>query len=165
MSQLRISGVYIQYYHVCHRKLWLFAKNIKMEEQSDLVLIGKLIDEHSYKREDKHINIDNTINIDFIGNNGTIHEVKKSNKMEDADIAQLKYYLYYLHKRGVENVNGLIDYPKLKEKVKVSLTESDITEMATKMTAIESILRQKLPPPIKKTKICKQCSYFELCYI
>lgn len=136
-----------------------------MEEQSDLVLIGKLIDEHSYKRENKHINIDNTINIDFIGHNGTLHEVKKSNQMENADIAQLKYYLYFLHKRGVENLNGLIDYPKLKQRVNVQLSPNDIPEIEKQMTAIETIVCQNIPPPIKKTKICKQCSYFELCFI
>ena len=33
MSEIRITGVYVQYYFVCKRKLWLFSKHIKMEAQ------------------------------------------------------------------------------------------------------------------------------------
>lgn len=165
MSEVRVTGVYIQYYYVCRRKLWLFAKNIQMEEKSELVKIGKLIDEYSYKRENKHVNIDDTINIDFIGAEGTIHEVKKSKSIDTADVYQVKYYLYYLHKRGVENVKGMINYPKLKEKVKVELTGEDITKIESVMAEIAEILKGNVPPPVKKSKICKKCAYYELCFI
>lgn len=165
MSELRIIGVYVNYYFVCKRKLWLFSRNISMENNSQLVAMGKLIDEHSYKREQKHIEIDNTINIDFIGNNGTIHEVKKSKSIEQADIFQVKYYLYYLKKRGVENINAEIDYPVLRKKVRVELTEEDITELEKYLTDIREIIESETPPPVKKTKICTPCAYFELCYI
>ena len=37
-----------------------------MESDNENVLLGKILDEGSYAREDKHINIDNVINIDFI---------------------------------------------------------------------------------------------------
>jgi len=136
-----------------------------MEEKSDLVAIGKLIDEHSYKREEKHIDIDGTINIDFIGDTGTVHEVKKSGKMEKADIYQVKYYLYYLKKRGVENIDGVVNYPKQREKVKVSLSESDMAEMETLLAEIREIIGRSIPTAVRKTKVCKKCSYFELCYI
>ena len=36
-----------------------------MEQNNENVSLGKIIDESSYMREDKHINIDNVINIDF----------------------------------------------------------------------------------------------------
>lgn len=165
MNEVRITGVYVNYYYICQRKLWLFSKNITMEDKSDLVTIGKLIDENSYKREEKHIDIDNTINIDFIGNKGTIHEVKKSDSMENADLFQVKYYLYYLHKRGVENIEGVINYPKLRQKVNVKLDETDIKEIETLLDKIKKILELEIPPPIRKTKVCKQCAYFELCFI
>jgi CRISPR-associated exonuclease Cas4 len=165
MSELRITGVYMQYFFVCKRKLWLFSKNIKMEEKSDLVTMGKVIDEHSYKREKKQINIDDTINIDFIGREGTIHEVKKSKSIDTADIYQVKYYLYYLYKRGVENINGMINYPKLKEKVNVELTKADIEKIESIIEEIAVILKQETPPPVINTKVCKKCAYYELCYI
>ena len=36
-----------------------------MEHSNEHVNLGKIIDENSYSREDKHININNVINIDF----------------------------------------------------------------------------------------------------
>lgn len=160
MSDLRITGVYMQYYFVCKRKLWLFAKHLKMEEKSDLVTMGKQIDEHTFKREKKHIDIDETISIDFIGNQGTIHEIKKGNSMDRADTFQLKYYLYYLYKRGVTDINGVINYPKLKEKVRVELTAEDIKKIESVMKEIASVLKKDIPPPVINSKICKKCKEF-----
>lgn len=45
---MQISGIHFNYYQVCHRKLWLFANGINMEQTSDLVYDGKLIHETSY---------------------------------------------------------------------------------------------------------------------
>ena len=75
----KITGVMYSYYFLCHRKLWLFAHNINMEQESEAVFIGKLIDEDTYKREKKHILIDDKINIDYI-HNGIGCENKKSEK-------------------------------------------------------------------------------------
>ena len=43
---------------------------------------------------------------------GVIHEVKLTDKMESAHEFQLLYYLYYLKQKGIENLKGQIDYPK-----------------------------------------------------
>ena len=48
-----------------------------MEESNENVQMGKLLDENSYARDDKHINIDDVINIDFIREKRELHEVKK----------------------------------------------------------------------------------------
>ncbi|MFQ5640702.1 MAG: Dna2/Cas4 domain-containing protein, partial [bacterium] len=32
-----ITGVMMNYYHICHTELWLFAHDIQMEQESDLV--------------------------------------------------------------------------------------------------------------------------------
>ena len=93
---MNITGVMIYYYFICQRKLWYFANEINMEQNSELVSIGKTIDETSYKREKKSILIDNTINIDFIKDGAVLHEVKKTKAIEEAGIWQLKYYMYYL---------------------------------------------------------------------
>jgi CRISPR-associated exonuclease Cas4 len=34
---MKPTGTHINYYHICHRKLWLFANNVQMEHNSDLV--------------------------------------------------------------------------------------------------------------------------------
>jgi CRISPR-associated exonuclease Cas4 len=58
IMQRKITGTLYSYYFVCKRKLWYSAHNIDMEQESDNVLIGRLIDENSYVREDKSILID-----------------------------------------------------------------------------------------------------------
>lgn len=161
----KITGSQVNYFFVCKRKLWLFSNHIQMEQKSDLVAIGKLIDETTYSREKKHITIDETISIDFVESNRIINEIKKSKSIEDADIWQLKYYLYYLQKRGVEDVRGVIRYPKLKEKVDIDLTTEDIEKLDSILKDIEKIIDSPLPPERIKTGICKNCSYFELCFI
>ena len=112
MHSPKVTGCQINYYFICKRKLWLFSKHITMEQNSELVALGKLIDEFSHKRQKKSIMIDGVINIDFIDNQGIIYEVKKSIKMEDAHIWQLKYYLYYLAEKGVKNINWSIGLSK-----------------------------------------------------
>lgn len=124
-----ITGVMIYYYEVCKRKLWYFYNEIQMEQGNENVLIGKTIDEETYKRDKKHINIDNIINIDFIRSKGVLHEVKKSKKIEGASILQVKYYLYFLQKRGVYNIKGKIDYPLLKQSIDVELSDEDINDI------------------------------------
>ena len=74
----KITGVMIYYYFICKRKLWYFCHQITMEEGNENVQLGKLLDENSYARDDKHINIDDVINIDFIREKKELHEVKKS---------------------------------------------------------------------------------------
>ena len=58
---MQITGMMIYYYFVCKRKLWYFINQINMEQNSELVAIGKLVDETTYKKEKKSILIDNTI--------------------------------------------------------------------------------------------------------
>ena len=78
----RVTGVMIYYYFVCKRKLWYFINEINMESDNENVMLGKLLDENSYRRDDKHINIDNVINIDFIKEHQELHEIKKSKEIE-----------------------------------------------------------------------------------
>ena len=75
-----ITGVMFYYYYVCKRKLWYFYNEIAMEQNHENVLLGKLLDEESYERNDKHINIDNVINIDYIKKEHVLHEIKGSIK-------------------------------------------------------------------------------------
>lgn len=160
-----ITGVMVYYYKVCPRKLWYFYHEIQMEQENENVLIGKILDEETYKKDDKHINIDNVINIDFIRSQGVLHEIKKSKKIEEAGILQVKYYLYYLSKRGVLDIKAKIDYPLLKKTVEVELTEEDIFEIESILQQIEEIVEKDVAPKLQKKSICKSCAYYELCFI
>lgn len=161
----RITGVMIYYYFVCKRKLWYFSHKINMEAENENVMLGKLLDENSYKRDDKHINIDNVINIDFLREHQELHEVKKSKAIEDAGVWQVKYYLFYLKERGVEGLKARIDYPLLKKNLVIELTEADCDKLRKIILDIEVIMEEEVPPVFEEKRICKKCAYFDLCFI
>ena len=163
--QREISGMMFYYYFVCKRKLWFFTNEIQMESENEDVIIGKLIDENSYSRELKHVLIDNTVNIDFIKEWKILHEVKKQKSVEEAGIWQLKYYIYFLRKRGINIEKGILDYPKVKKREEIFLTEEDKKRIEEILLEIREIVNLKLPPKLEKLKICKKCAYFEYCYI
>ena len=162
---MNITGLMIYYYFICQRRLWYFKNSINMEQNSELVSIGKILDETSYKREKKGILIDNTINIDFIKNKAVIHEVKKTKAIEEAGIWQIKYYMYYLEKKGVKNIKARIDFPLLKQSKDITLNDEDKNKLDKVIEDIESIINLDKPPQIINSKICKKCSYFDLCYV
>lgn len=159
------TGVMIYYYFVCKRKLWFFCKDIKLEDNSEDVGIGKLIDETSYQREKKHINIDNIINIDFIKDWEVLHDIKKSRSIEEASIWQLKYYIYYLRKKGVNIEKGILDYPKLKRRIDVFLEDIDNEAIEKIIKEIDEISNLSRPLERETKKICKKCAYYELCFV
>ncbi len=161
----RITGVMVYYYFVCKRKLWYFCNEINMETENENVILGKLLDENSYKKDDKHINIENVINIDFIREHRELHEVKKSRAIEEAGIWQVKYYLYYLKKKNVSGLKAKIDYPLIKKNIVVELTNEDEVRLKEIINEIKIIKNQILPPVFEKKRICSKCAYHDLCFI
>ncbi len=160
----RITGVKINYYFVCKRKLWLFSHNISMEHTSELVEMGNILHEHSYERKRKEIELDG-IKIDFFDKNrGIINEVKKSKAMEESHIWQLKYYIYYFRRLGLE-VTGQINYTLMRRREKVELNEEDEREIEKIIKEIQEINRLEKSPAKIDRKFCKKCSYYELCYV
>lgn len=164
---MQITGTHFNYYLLCHRKLWLFANGIQMEQTSDLVYEGKLIHETSYpRRSEKYEEIElEGIKIDYYDpKNKVVHEIKKSDKHEEAHEWQVKYYLYVLERNGVEGASGLLEYPRLHKTDEVLLTTPDreaIRDMTAEIGKI--ILAEHCPEAISKPK-CKSCSYFDFCW-
>ena len=136
-----------------------------MEQNSELVKIGKILDETTYTREKKQILIDNTINIDFIKNKAVLHEVKKTKAIEEAGIWQIKYYIYYLENKGVQDIKAKIDFPLLRETKEVILEDEDREILKNVIIHIEEIGKMDKPPEIIDSKICRKCSYFDMCYV
>ena len=159
------TGTQVNYYFVCHRKLWLFSHGLDMEHTSDTVYLGKLIGEESYDREKKEVVIDEAIKIDFIGTNGVIHEIKKSDKVEQAHEFQLLYYLYYLKQKGITDIIGEINYPKLRQKKRILLTQEKEGQLKEIFNKMENIINKSDPPEKKKVSFCRKCSYYELCWV
>ena len=160
-----ITGLMVYYYEVCKRKLWYFVNEIQLEENNSNVILGKLLEENTYTRDEKKINIDGIINIDFIRSKKILHEIKKSNSIEPASLLQVQYYLYYLEKKGLIGLKGILDYPLLKQTVEVNLTDEDRENLDNIIIGIKEILRKESPPTLEKNGICKKCAYFDLCFV
>ena len=160
-----ITGLMVYYYEVCKRKLWYFINEIQLEENNSNVILGKLLEENTYTRDEKKINIDGVINIDFIRSKKILHEIKKSNSIEPASLLQVQYYLYYLEKKGLIGLKGILDYPLLKQTVEVNLTDKDRENLDNIIIGIKEILRKESPPTLEKISICKKCAYFDLCFV
>lgn len=161
-----ITPTHINYLQVCRRKLWLFSHGLQMEHTSDTVAEGKLIHETSYpQRAEKYteIKLDEAV-IDFYdARNKEIHEIKKSDKVDQAHIAQVKYYIYLLKKAGVNEVKGIIEYPKLRKTETVELNEEDENNIQLWKKEIAAIYSGQCPGTINR-KLCRNCSYLDLCY-
>lgn len=159
-----VSGTIYSYSFLCDRKVWLSYHNLSMEQESELVEIGKLIDETTYKNERHNFLIDNIVNIDFLKKN-IVHEIKKSKKEKQMAINQIKYYLFILKNHGFESIKGKLDIPESKYTEEVILTEEDIENIKSNLERINKLLKSKnIPKPIDE-KSCFKCAYFELCYI
>lgn len=164
---MQITGTHFNYYLVCRRKLWFFTNQIQMEHVSDLVYEGKLVHENSYpERSQKYeeVAIDG-IKIDYYdARNKVVHEIKKSDSIEEAHEWQLKYYLYILEKAGIDGVSGILEYPKLRKRTEVLLSSVDVNIVEEMMIEIVTIMQSEKIPPLQQKRICRRCAYYDLCY-
>ncbi len=171
---MNITATHINYLEVCKRKLWLFSHGIEMEHTSDLVSDGKVIEEESYRRRTlrySQINLSATYNgvnlsgkIDFFDSvKKIIHETKRSDKVEEAHINQIRFYLWLLELNNIEVNKGLIEYPKLRKTESVILEEKDRGCLMKKIELVQVIVNNDCPAVIN-AKICNSCSYRDFCY-
>lgn len=164
---MQITGTHFNYFQVCKRKLWLFANNVNFEQTSDIVYDGKLIHEDSYPlRSSKYEEIEiDGIKVDYYDTkNKVIHEIKKSNKIEQAHEWQLKYYMYVFEQHGVTDVKGILEYPTLRKTQPVVLSDVDRDRIKEIIVDIDKIISSEDCPPLQKKGICKSCSYYEFCF-
>lgn len=159
----KFTGTEVGYYFICKKKLWWFHNGVQMEQESDRVKLGKVVHEDSYGRKKKEITIDNKITLDWQAD-GVVHEVKLTDKMEAAHEFQLLYYLFYLKLKGVEDLTGQIDYPKMRQTQEVYLTEEKQAELIKCLAEMDKIVSAKTAPVVEQMKICQSCSYAELCW-
>jgi len=171
-----INATLINLYHVCPRECWLHANGIRMEHTSDTVYDGKILHEVSYpQRAEKYTEmaLSATFNgmelagkIDFYNaKEKIIHEIKRSDKVEKAHEWQVKYYIWLLALNGIEGAKAILEYPKLRERQEIIFTESDALYLKTIIQKIKIMVNADACPPVIKAKICKSCSYYDLCYV
>lgn len=174
---MNLLATHINYYHVCLRKLWLFTNGINMEQTSDTVYDGKLLHETSYpQRAEKHTEIDVSAitkegiqlsgKIDFYDAKAkVIHEIKRSDKIEDAHEWQVKYYIWLLELNDIIGVHAILEYPKLRSTHEVLLDNTGRLYLEELIPKIVVLQESDVCPDRINSKICKNCSYYELCYV
>lgn len=158
-----LTGTIINYYHHCKRQCWLFAHKINLEDNSELVKIGKAIHE---AKETQEIEIDN-IKIDKISDK-YLTEIKKS----DADLIackfQILFYLQKLKNKGIFRKGKLEIVEKKTGTRKTEIyelneeTEKELVD--TKRKTLE-LLNEETVPKFKKNRKCNKCAYFSYCNI
>ena len=162
------SATLITYLHLCHRKLWLHARHITMEHNSQAVAEGKLIGETTYQRRAKkwkELSIGNSKIDHYDPQTNTIREVKKSPKLEHSHIAQVQYYLYLLEQRGVKEATGIIEYPKHRKTTNVQLDETVRKEIEGWQAEAQRIIKQPNCPDLVKKSYCRSCSFHDFCFV
>ena len=89
---MRVNGTLINYYFHCRRQCYLLGNRLNLEDNSELVKIGRAIhEEHAEDKQNTEIAIDN-IRLDKITKE-YLTEIKKSDADEEAAKWQLLYYL------------------------------------------------------------------------
>jgi CRISPR-associated exonuclease Cas4 len=174
---MHINATLINLYHICPRECWLHANNIRMEHTSDTVYDGKLLHETSYpQRADRYTEIELQATlpdgtelsgkIDFYDTKEKIiHETKRSDKVETAHEWQCRFYIWLLELNDIPGVHALLEYPKLRQTQDVWLSPTDKYYLEEVTKKVSALLQSDFCPARLEHKICKSCSYYDLCYV
>lgn len=164
---MNITGTMVNYYIHCKRQCWLFANKINLEDNSEDVRIGKVLHElKNEKAKKKEVAID-SVKIDKLTDDYLV-EVKKS----DADVEAVKwqtlYYLKVLKDKGIER-KGKIEFIEKKKQsrkvVYVELTPEAEQELKHLLETIQGYVQGNRIAEVLNKKKCKNCAYYEYCYI
>jgi len=162
----QITGTLIWYYYICPREVWLMAHELNPNQEDPFLEIGRLLQQDTYRREKKEINVGN-MKIDLIRRkNGetVVGEIKKSSRFERSATMQLAFYLYRLKQRGI-NATGELLIPKERKRISVEPTPDVEDELKQTFHHIKEIINQDNPPEPAKNKYCTSCAYREFCWV
>ena len=164
---MKVNGTLINYYFHCKRQCYLHGNRINLEDNSELVQIGKVIHEiKAQDNENSEIAIEN-IRLDKLTAE-YLTEIKKSDADEEASKWQLYYYLKVLKDKGIPRKGRLEFYEKIKnQKTTVILTlgYEEERELEKIIAEIESMLQSDIVPEAENSSKCKKCAYYEYCCI
>ena len=97
---MKINGTLINYYFHCKRQCYLHANRLNLEDNSEIVKVGKAIhEEKSQGVENAEIGIEN-IKLDKLTSE-YLTEIKKSDADMEAGKWQLIFYLNVLKSKGI----------------------------------------------------------------
>ena len=175
----RIGGMLVGYHAVCPRKAWLSMRGLAMEQESDTVALGRLLDRTSYPRRRRPDVItaeapDGTplvAKIDGVDlRAGVLHETKKGRSEEAAHTLQIRFYLWVLRLAGVTRsdgtpLSGQLDYPALRRTDPVTLDPEHEVDLERTVAALARLAETDVPPPRHPRRtFCRHCAFEDLCY-
>ena len=164
---MKVNGTLVNYYFHCKRQCYLHGNRLNLEDNSEIVKIGKAIHENKAEEfKNTEILIDN-IKVDKLTSE-YLTEVKKSDADIDAAKWQLIFYLKVLKDKGIHRKGKLEFIEKNKTDKKViylELTDDIEKQLEKYLNDIKILISQDtIPNTLNKPK-CKKCAYYEYCYI
>ncbi|WP_376793236.1 CRISPR-associated protein Cas4 [Thermoflexus sp.] len=158
------GGLQLNYLQVCPRKLWLSAHHARMEADAEAVALGRLIHERSYRdRPRRSLLLENLIALDVLEDEGAVLEIKHAPTFVEAARLQLRYYLYFLWRRGVKQ-RGELRFPRQRRRETVELDAAAIAEVEAALEEAARITALSIPPTIPWTPACRRCAYAPMCW-
>ena len=137
---MRVNGTLINYYFHCKRQCYLHGNRLNLEDNSEIVQIGKAIHEERLQSSNSEIAIEN-IKLDKLTKE-YLTEVKKSDADVEAAKWQLLYYLSVLKNKGIYRKGKLEFVEKNKSNKKVvilELTEKRENELKKIIESIKNV--------------------------
>lgn len=166
-NHIRVNGTLINYYFHCKRQCYLHGNRLNLEDNSELVQIGRAIHEvKAQESEHTEIAIEN-IKLDKLTAE-YLTEIKKSDADMEAAKWQLYYYLKVLKEKGIVRKGRLLFEEKNKAKQAAVILElDDVQERKLEriQTEIEELLLSDEVPKAEEKAGCKKCAYYEYCFI
>ena len=163
---MKLNGTLINYYFHCRRQCYLHGNRLNLEDNSEIVKVGKAIHEEREKENGTEIAIDN-IRIDKLSKE-YLTEIKKSDADPEASKWQLLFYLKVLKEKGLIR-KGKLEYVEKnrvdKKVVIVELGEEEERMLVQIEKEIEELLDGDQIPEGKMQTQCKKCAYYEYCFI
>lgn len=163
---MTVTGTLVNYYIHCKRQCFLAGNRINMEDNSELVKIGKALHEAKDSGVNTEVSIDK-IKVDKIKGDYLI-EYKKSNSDLDACKWQVLFYLSVLKSKGIDKKGKLVCMEranKSEKTVELALSEETERQLERICDAISELISSPFPPEAKRKPFCNKCAYYAYCFV
>lgn len=161
---IRITGLMVQYYHVCKRELWFMSRGIDIDRGTSNIRRGTHVDETSYRDKRQSFQINGRIALDVL-DDGAVMEVKVSSSLEEPPRMQLLYYLWYLDRNLDIQREGILAFPTERSRERVTLTEERALDVEDTLGGIIDVVTADAPPSLEKKPYCDSCLYQDICWL
>lgn len=162
--EVRITGLMVQYYHVCERELWFMSRGIDIDRETVNIQRGTHVDKTSYSESRRSFSIGNRIQLDVL-DSGDVMEIKVSSKLELPARMQLLFYLWFLREVYDIDKDGVLAYPTERKRESVKLDQTNAQKVRETVRGILRVVNRDSPPELNKKPYCGSCLYQDICWV